>query len=220
MTTRARSRPCAACGACTRSDEGAFATVKTVVRCPWAAKEPELTYHDTEWGVPVREDRHLFELITLEGAQAGLSWTTILRKREGYRRVFHDFDPTVVAAFDAAAIEAAVNDPGIVRHRGKIVSTVGNASAFLAVQREHGSFSNYLWAFVDGKPRAGRYAASAEVPATSALSEEVSRDLRKRGFRFVGSTIVQSFLQACGVRNDHRRTCFRAAEIAKLGRTT
>ena len=129
-------------------------------------------------------------------------------------------DPTVVAAFDAAAIEAAVNDPGIVRHRGKIVSTVGNASAFLAVQREHGSFSNYLWAFVDGKPRAGRYAASAEVPATTALSEEVSRDLRKRGFRFVGSTIVQSFLQACGVRNDHRRTCFRAAEIAKLGRTT
>jgi DNA-3-methyladenine glycosylase I len=191
-----------------------------VVRCPWAAKEPELTYHDTEWGVPVREDRLLFELITLEGAQAGLSWTTILRKRDGYRRVFRGFDPKAVAAFDAADIEAAVNDPGIVRHRGKIVSTVGNASAFLAVQHEYGSFADYLWAFVDGKARAGRYAAGAELPATTALSDEVSRDLRKRGFRFVGSTIVQSFLQACGVLNDHRLTCFRAAEIAKLDRTT
>jgi DNA-3-methyladenine glycosylase I len=182
-----------------------------LVRCPWARKEPELTYHDTEWGVPVHDDRLLFELLTLEGAQAGLSWETILRKRAGYRRIFHGFDPAIVAQMDAAAIDAAVADPGIVRHRGKIVSTVSNAAVFLDVQREYGSFDSYLWAFVDGRPRVHRYGAHEEVPATTDLSDAVSRDLRKRGFRFVGSTIVQAFLQAAGVLDDHRADCFRAA---------
>jgi DNA-3-methyladenine glycosylase I len=172
-----------------------------------------LSYHDLEWGVPVHDDRMLFELLTLEGAQAGLSWSTILRKRAGYRRVFRDFEPAAVASFDAAAIEAAVADAGIVRHRGKIASAVANARAFLEVQRSCGTFDAYLWAFVGGRPRDGKFAAGAEVPATTALSDEVSRDLRKRGFSFVGSTIVQSFLQACGVLNDHRTTCFRRAEI-------
>lgn len=181
-----------------------------LVRCPWAAKEPELSYHDTEWGVPVHDDRRLFELLTLEGAQAGLSWNTILRKREGYRRRFHDFDPAAVAAMTDAAVEAAVLDSGIVRHRGKIASTVSNARAFLAVAREFGLFDAYLWAFVDGRPRLGGYAPDDVVPTTTDLSDAVSRDLKKRGFRFVGSTIVQSFLQASGVRNDHLTTCFRA----------
>lgn len=155
-------------------------------------------------------------MLTLEGAQAGLSWKTILNKREGYRRVFQDFDPAKVAALDDEAIEAAVNDPGIVRHRGKIVSTVGNAQAFLVVQRDYGSFAGFLWTFVGGKPRTSAHAAGAAVPATTPLSDTVSKELRKRGFRFVGSTIVQSFLQACGVLNDHRADCFRAAEIARL----
>ncbi len=184
--------------------------IATVVRCPWALKEPALTYHDDEWGVPVHDDRMLFELLTLEGAQAGLSWDTILRKRGGYRRVFSGFDPSIVARFDAAAIEAALLDPGIVRHRGKIVSTVANASAVLEVQRAFGSFDAYLWNFVDGRPRVTRPALDDDVPATTDLSETVSRELRKRGFRFVGSTTIQAFLQACGIRDDHRATCFRA----------
>ena len=181
-----------------------------IVRCPWAEREPERTYHDCEWGVPVHDDRLLFELLTLEGAQAGLSWRTILLKRAGYRRVFHRFEPAIVAALDDASIEAACKDPAIVRHRGKILSTVGNAAAFLAVAHEYGSFAAYLWAFVGDRPQTTRYADDDDVPTTSDLSDTVSSDLRKRGFRFVGSTIVQSFLQACGVRDDHRATCFRA----------
>lgn len=181
-----------------------------VVRCPWATKEPELTYHDEEWGVPLHDDRKLFELLTLEGAQAGLSWETILRKRDGYRRVFCEFDPAVVACFDIGSIEAAVNDPGIVRHRGKILATVNNASAFLRIQHEFGTFDAYLWSFVDGSPQISRYSVDDDVPATTDLSDLVSRELRKRGFKFVGSTIVQAFLQACGLLNDHRSTCFRA----------
>jgi DNA-3-methyladenine glycosylase I len=161
--------------------------------------------------VPVREDRRLFELLTLEGAQAGLSWSTILRKREGYRRIFLGFDPKKVAALDEAAIEAAVADPAIVRHRGKIRSTVSNAAALVEVAREFGSFSDYLWAFVDGKPEFGAYGPADDAPTTTPLSDRVSKDLRKRGFTFVGSTIVQSFLQACGIRNDHRTDCFRYA---------
>jgi len=153
----------------------------------------------------------LFELLTLEGAQAGLSWDTILRKREGYRRVFCGFDPAVVAGFDAGAIDAAVADAGIVRHRGKILSTVSNALAVLELQRTHGSFDAYLWNFVDGQPRVSHYGMDDDVPATTDLSNLVSRELRKRGFRFVGSTIAQSFLQACGILNDHRTNCFRAA---------
>ena len=181
------------------------------MRCPWASKEPELTYHDTEWGVPEHDDRRLFELLTLEGAQAGLSWDTILRKRNGYRRVFREFNPAAVAAFDDDAIEAAVNDPSIVRHRGKIRSTVNNAAALIAVQREFGSFDAYLWAFVDGCPRISAYAIDDDPPTTTELSDHVSKALKKRGFTFVGSTIVQSFLQAVGILNDHRSTCFRAA---------
>lgn len=180
------------------------------VRCPWAANEPARTYHDTEWGVPVHDDVRLFELLTLEGAQAGLSWDTILRKRDGYRRIFRGFDPAVVARFGEDAIAAAVADPAIVRHRGKIRSTVTNAAKFLEVQREFGSFAAFLWAYVEGRPQIARYAADESPPATSDLSDRISRDLRARGFTFVGSTIVQSFLQACGVRDDHRATCFRA----------
>jgi DNA-3-methyladenine glycosylase I len=173
------------------------------VRCRWARQEPELTYHDHEWGVPVHDDPRLFELLTLEGAQAGLSWTTILRKREGYRRVFHDFEPARVARFDDVEIAAATADPGIVRHRGKIRAT-------LAVQAAYGSFAAYLWAFVEGRPEVTRFALDEEAPTTTPLSDRVSNDLRARGFAFVGSTIVQSYLQAVGVRDDHRAECFRA----------
>jgi DNA-3-methyladenine glycosylase I len=180
-------------------------------RCAWATEEPERPYHDQEWGVPVHDDARLFELLTLEGAQAGLSWNTILRKREGYRRVFRDFDPALVVRLDEEAIAAALADPGIVRHRGKIRSTVANAAAFIAVQQTHGSFDAYLWAFVDGRPQVSRYALDDDPPTTTELSDRISRDLKERGFTFVGSTIVQSFLQACGVRDDHRRECFRAA---------
>ncbi len=170
--------------------------------------------------MPVHDDRALFELLTLEGAQAGLSWVTILRKREGYRRVFRNFDPRAVAALDADAVEAAVSDPGIVRHRGKILSTLKNASALLEVARTHGSFAAYLWAFVAGRPRDGRYGTKTPLPATTPLSDAVSADLRARGFTFTGSTIVQSFLQACGILNDHRSTCFRRAEIIAARRAT
>jgi DNA-3-methyladenine glycosylase I len=184
-------------------------------RCPWANDEPARTYHDEEWGVPVHDDARLFELLTLEGAQAGLSWDTILRKRDGYRRVFRGFDPATVAAFGEAEIAAAVADAGIVRHRGKIASTVSNARALLAVQREAGSFDAYLWAFVDGRPEVTRYLDDEDAPTTTPLSDRVSRDLKRRGFTFVGSTIVQSYLQACGLRDDHRATCYRAAPQRK-----
>jgi DNA-3-methyladenine glycosylase I len=185
------------------------------VRCSWARREPETSYHDAEWGVPHHDDRSLFELLTLEGAQAGLSWTTILRKREGYRALFAGFDPAAVAAFDEERIAAIVADPRIVRHRGKIASTVKNAAAFLAVQREFGSFDAYLWGFVAGEPVVTRRPDADELPARTELSDRVSADLRKRGFTFVGSTIVYAYLQATGVVDDHRATCFRAdASIA------
>jgi DNA-3-methyladenine glycosylase I len=179
-------------------------------RCPWARREPEITYHDTEWGVPQHDDRTLFELLTLEGAQAGLSWETILRKRDNYRAAFAGFDPAAVAAFDASRVAALVLDAGIVRHRGKIAATVSNAAAFLAVQREFGSFDAYLWAFAGGKPIVSRRADTEELPARTELSDRVSADLRKRGFAFVGSTITYAFLQATGVVDDHRASCFRA----------
>ncbi len=188
-------------------DEGSTGPIE---RCPWATREPEITYHDTEWGVPQHDDRLLFELLTLEGAQAGLSWETILRKRDGYRAVFDGFDPAPVARFDQARIAALVADARIVRHRGKITSTVANASAFLAVQRAYGSFATYLWDFVDGQPVVTRRAAADPLPACTDLSDRVSADLRARGFTFVGSTIVYAYLQATGVVDDHRATCFRA----------
>jgi DNA-3-methyladenine glycosylase I len=186
------------------------ASLMDVVRCPWAEHEPARSYHDTEWRVPLHDDAALFELLTLEGAQAGLSWDTILRKREGYRRIFRGFDPASVARFSEEDIAAAVLDPGIVRHRGKIRSTVSNAAAVLEVQRAFGSFGAFLWTYVDGRPIVSRTPLDQPLPATTDLSDRVSRDLRARGFSFVGSTIVQSFLQACGICDDHRATCFRA----------
>jgi DNA-3-methyladenine glycosylase I len=179
-------------------------------RCRWATNEVSIPYHDTEWGVPHHDDRALFEYITLEGAQAGLSWDTILRKREGYRRAFADFDPAKVARFTSARIEKLVEDASIVRHRGKIESTVSNAKAFLAIQREFGSFDAYLWAFVDGKPVVTRWREGDELPGETELSDRISKDLKKRGFKFVGSTIVYAFLQAVGVVDDHYAYCFRS----------
>ena len=177
-------------------------------RCRWAeGSEPEMArYHDEEWGRPVHDDRQLFEMLTLEGAQAGLSWSTILRKRSGYRRAFANFNPQRVARFDARRRRALRRDDGIVRNRAKIDSTVSNARAFLAVQREFGSFDRYLWSFVGGRPHVRR--PRGALPARTALSDALSRDLVQRGFRFVGPTIVYAFLQAVGVMNDHARRCF------------
>jgi DNA-3-methyladenine glycosylase I len=183
---------------------------KTVVRCPWATREPAIAYHDTEWGVPQHDERMLFELLTLEGAQAGLSWDTILNKRAGYRAAFANFDPAVIARFDAQRVEQLVVNPQIVRHRGKITATIANAAAFLCVQAECGSFDAYLWKFVDGVPIVTRRPPTEELPGRTDLSDTISADLKKRGFTFVGSTIVYAFLQATGVVDDHRATCFRA----------
>ena len=191
-----------------------MAKSKELTRCPWAGTAPDYVhYHDTEWGVPVHDDRLLFEMLTLEGAQAGLSWLTILRKRERYREVFADFDPARVARFSAAKVERLMLDPGIVRNRLKIESTVSNAKAFRAVQREFGSFDAYLWAFVEGRPMVNRPLDLRGVPARTELSDRISKDLKKRGFRFVGSTIVYAFLQAVGVVDDHVQGCHRASPI-------
>jgi len=170
-------------------------------------------YHDTEWGVPVHDDRRHFEFLILEGAQAGLSWLTILKRRDGYRKAFADFDPAKVARFTDRRVEALMQDTGIIRNRQKIVATVGNAGHFLDVQQEHGSFDDYLWGFVDGEPVVNGWSSIGQVPPTSALSDAVSADLKKRGFRFVGSTICYAHLQAVGVVNDHLATCFRYAEL-------
>jgi DNA-3-methyladenine glycosylase I len=185
-------------------------------RCRWAeGSDPDMTrYHDEQWGRPVHDDRRLFEMLTLEGAQAGLSWSTILRKRAGYRRAFANFDPRRVARFDARRRLALRRDPGIVRNRGKIASTVSNARAFLAVQREFGSFDRYLWSFTGGRALINR-PRSGSLPAYSELSEVLSRDLMRRGFRFVGRTIVYAFLQAVGVVNDHVRGCFLCPPAAR-----
>ena len=180
------------------------------MRCPWAKGEPEARYHDAEWGVPQHEDRALFEMLTLEGAQAGLSWSTILRKREGYREAFAGFEPKAVAAFDTARIDALVQNPAIVRHRGKIAATVANARAVLEVQREFGSFDAYLWGFVERRPVVTRRPFTERLPPRTPLSDRISADLRKRGFAFVGSTIIYAYLQAVGVVDDHYAGCFRA----------
>lgn len=177
-------------------------------RCRWvpAGDEEYTRYHDQEWGRPVHDDRHLFEMLTLEGAQAGLSWSTILRKRAAYRKAFAKFDPAKVARFDAHRRAALLQDPGIVRNRLKIDSTVSNARAFLAIQQEFGSFSRYLWDWVGGRPVINGW-RRGQVPAHSELSDRISRDLKKRGFRFVGSTIIYAYLQAVGVVNDHTKGC-------------
>jgi DNA-3-methyladenine glycosylase I len=180
-------------------------------RCTWCTGDPlYIRYHDEEWGRPVHDDGLLFEFLILEAAQAGLSWLTILRKRENYRKAFDGFDPLRIARYSAAKIERLLQNPGIVRNRLKIEAAVSNAAAFREVQREFGSFDRYLWDFVDGKPVVSRWRASANVPAHTPLSDRVSKDLRARGFRFVGSTIVYAYLQAVGVVDDHLRMCFRA----------
>ena len=184
-------------------------------RCAWVPDGDDLyaDYHDDEWGVPERDDRALYELLTLEGAQAGLSWSTILRKREGYRRVFAGFDPAKVARFSPARVEKLLQDPGIVRNRLKVESTVENARRVLEVQEEPGGFSGLLWGFVDGEPLVGGWKSLAELPAETPLSKAMSKELKRRGFRFVGPTVCYAFMQAAGLVNDHTVGCFRYAQL-------
>lgn len=185
-------------------------------RCPWAGPDPLYReYHDEEWGVPVHDDRHFFEMLILEGAQAGLAWITILRKREGYRAAFDGFDPAVVAGYDDRRVAALLGNPAIIRNRLKIESAVGNARAFLRVQEEHGSFDRYVWRFADGRPRQNAWRTLAEVPAETPESRALSRDLKRRGFRFVGPTICYAFMQATGLVNDHLVDCFRHTPLAR-----
>jgi DNA-3-methyladenine glycosylase I len=179
-----------------------------------------VAYHDREWGVPLRRDRRLFELLILEGAQAGLSWATVLRRRSGYRRAFAGFDPKRVARFTPAAVSRLLRDPGIIRHRGKIESAVGNARAFLAIQREHGSFAGFLWSVVGGRPIQNRRRAPRQIPAETALSRELSVQLELRGFTFVGPTICYALMQAAGLVNDHLTSCFRHTEVRRDERDT
>ncbi|MEM8864509.1 MAG: DNA-3-methyladenine glycosylase I [Planctomycetota bacterium] len=184
--------------------------LQSVKRCEWAeASDLERDYHDTEWGVPVYEDAQLFEMLTLEGAQAGLSWSTVLGKRDGYRRSFAGFEAAKVARFTKRRIEKILLDPGIIRHRGKVESTVSNARAVLAVQEENGSLSDLLWSFVDGEPVVNRYRKLSEVPAETPVSTAMSKELKRRGFRFVGPTTCYAFMQAVGMVNDHTTDCFR-----------
>jgi len=179
-------------------------------RCTWCGDDPLYQqYHDREWGVPCRDDRTLFEFVVLEGAQAGLSWITVLRKRETYRKAFANFDVHRVAAFDDSDVERLLQDPGIVRNRLKVASTITNAGYFIELQREHGSFSNYLWGFVDNQPIVNHWISLAEIPASTELSDKISKEMKKRGFKFFGTTICYAFLQAVGVVNDHTRDCFR-----------
>jgi DNA-3-methyladenine glycosylase I len=188
------------------------------VRCPWCGEDPlYVAYHDREWGVPVRDDRTLFEFLTLEGAQAGLSWLTVLRKREGYRAAFDGFDPARVASYDGVKVLELLADPGIVRNRRKIEATITNAQAFGRVQQEHGSFSRYIWGFVDGRPIHNSWTSMDQVPAATPLAGRVSKDLVQRGFRFVGPTIVYAHMQATGMVNDHLVGCFRHSELAASG---
>jgi len=185
-------------------------------RCEWAegSDDPMLAYHDEEWGTPSRDERHLFEMLTLEGAQAGLSWQTILNKREGYRRAFAGFDPAKVARFDAGKIERLMRDPGIVRNRAKIDATIANARTVLAIRAELGHLPEFLWSFVNGEPIQNKWRRLSDIPAETAESRAMSKDLKKRGFRFVGPTICYAFMQAVGMVNDHTTDCFRYRELA------
>ncbi len=189
-------------------------------RCAWAGEEPDyVAYHDEEWGVPVYDDRVLFEFLTLEGAQAGLSWRTILAKRAGYRKAFADFDVVKVSRFRPARVEKLLLNPEIVRNRLKVESTVTNAKAFIAVQKHYGSFSDYLWGWVDGSPIQNRWRKQKDVPASTPLSDLLSKDLKKRGFRFVGTTICYAYMQSVGLVNDHVVNCFRYKPCVALGKT-
>jgi DNA-3-methyladenine glycosylase I len=188
-------------------------------RCAWSGTDPlYVAYHDEEWGVPVRDDRLLFEFLVLEGAQAGLSWSTILRKRDAYRRAFDRFDPREVALYDKRRVAALLADAGIVRNRAKVESAIRNARAFLDVQKEFGSFNAYQWRFVDGRPIQNRRRAVGDIPARTPQSDAMSKDLKGRGFTFVGPTIIYAHMQAVGMVNDHLVDCFRHSEIVKLGR--
>jgi len=191
---------------------------RAITRCKWAegAGPNYIEYHDTEWGVPVRDDRVQFEFLVLEGAQAGLSWSTILNKRAGYRRLFADFDVQKVARFTARRIEKILLDPAIVRNRLKVESAVTNARAFIKVQEEFGSFSDYIWGFVDGRPIQHRFRKDSDIPARTPESDALSKDMKQRGFKFVGSTIIYAHMQATGLVNDHVTSCFRHKPCASL----
>ena len=184
-----------------------------VTRCGWARSEPNISYHDAEWGVPLHDDRGLFEFLILEGAQAGLSWETILKKRDNYREAFDGFDASRVARYTPKRVERLMANPGIVRNRLKIESAISNARAFLDVQKEAGSFDAYIWGFVGGKPRVNTVRGMGDVPASTPQSDAMSKDLKKRGFRFVGTTICYAFMQATGMVNDHAVECFRYREV-------
>ena len=195
------------------ADKQAQVTADGRHRCEWATSALGIAYHDEEWGVPLHDDRRLFEFIVLEGAQAGLSWETILRKREHYRAVFDDFDVAAVAAYDERKVAALLADAGIIRNRAKIAAAIQNAQAVLAIQAEFGSFDAYIWRFVGGQPRVNSWRTLAEIPSSTAESDAMSRDLKRRGFAFVGSTICYAFMQATGMVNDHVITCFRHAMV-------
>lgn len=186
----------------------------TVVRCHWAGNESNIAYHDEEWGVPVHDERTWFEFLTLEGAQAGLSWDTILRKRERYKEVFAGFEAAKVARFDAQKVRALMSDAGIIRNRLKIAATISNAQAFLQVQKELGSFDAYIWGLADGAPIQNHWKAHGSVPAVTPLAVKISKELQARGFRFVGPTICYAMMQATGIVNDHLTSCFRYAALA------
>ena len=185
-----------------------------LIRCSWARNDLAIAYHDKEWGVPQHDDRVLFEFLILEGAQAGLSWDTILQKRENYRKAFSDFDPKRISRYDAKKTRELLKNQGIIRNRLKVASAVSNAKAFLAVQKEFGSFDRYIWQFVGGKPRVNSFRPGDRVPASTAESDAMSKDLKKRGFNFVGSTICYAFMQAVGMVNDHANTCFRYGPLS------
>jgi DNA-3-methyladenine glycosylase I len=184
-------------------------------RCRWATREPNISYHDEEWGVPVHDDRTWFEFITLEGAQAGLSWETILKKRERYRKVFSNFDPQKIARYDAKKKKSLMADPGIIRNRLKIDSTITNAQAFLRIQKEFGTFDKYIWNFVDEKPLQSNLQSGAKMIVSTKVSDAISKDLKKRGFRFVGTTIIYALMQATGLVNDHTADCYRYRSLSR-----
>jgi DNA-3-methyladenine glycosylase I len=188
---------------------------REIVRCPWAQNELNILYHDEEWGVPVHDERTWFEFLTLEGAQAGLSWDTILRKRARYREVFDGFEPVKVARYDKRRIASLLKDAGIIRNRMKIEATIGNARAFLKVQEEFGTFDQYIWRFVGGKPKQNVWKSRKQVPAKTKESDALSKDLQQRGFRFVGSTICYALMQGTGLVNDHLVSCFRYSDLSK-----
>jgi DNA-3-methyladenine glycosylase I len=192
--------------------------MRQIIRCAWAKAEPCLSYHDNEWGVPVHDDRRLFEFLILEGAQAGLSWQTVLKKREAYRAAFDSFDPRRVARYGSSRAEALGANPAIIRNRLKISAAIQNAKSFLEVQEEFGSFDAYLWRFVGGQPKQNRWREPKQVPASTPESDALSKDLARRGFKFVGTTICYAFMQAVGMVNDHTADCYRFPIIRELGR--